>query len=140
MKTLVRPYMIPGNEIAMLEMTRANSICSIRVPSRILSNMVATSLVVNSGIFRTSSGRRDAGNLSRRSSVRARPVTVNYLILENGNTPLTSPAREGRETASPPNSSRHSSIMLLNGHCEHEIRRIVTLAMAVTPSQGHYRY
>jgi hypothetical protein len=67
----------------------------------------ATSLVVNSGILWMSSGKYDAGNLPTRPSVKARPVTVNRFILEKGNTPLTSPARAGSETVSPPTSPLH---------------------------------
>ena len=43
-----------------------------------------TRLVVNSGIFCTSSGKSEAGNRRRRPSVRARPPTVNFFILEKG--------------------------------------------------------
>lgn len=87
--------------------TKRSRCCSIRVPSRILSDIIATSLVVSSGILCIRSGKRADGNLARRPSVRARPVTVNRFILEKGNTPLMSPACAGSETVSPPNSPLH---------------------------------
>ena len=81
--------------------------CSIRVVSRILSDISPTSRLTSSGIFCTSSGNKETGNRKTRPSVTARPLTVNCVILEKGSTPVTSPGLPERTTVSPPNSPRH---------------------------------
>ena len=47
-----------------------------------------------------------------RTSVTARPPTVNCFILENGSTPVTSPACQGKYDVSPPNSPRACKLAL----------------------------
>ncbi len=87
--------------------TNLSRCCSIRVVSRIRSDIRPTRRVVSSGIFCTSAGNSEAGNFRTRPSVRARPVTVNSVILEKGSTPVTSPALAENRMVSPANSPRH---------------------------------